>query len=115
MYQNEDRIGEVLKRVLEEGIVERKELFVTSKVWNDMHGDGQVLESCRKSLQDLQLSYIDLYFVHWPFLITMRRDVTEIPATRIPDLFQRKNSCLSGDSVNSWWRKDWSDISVCPI
>ena len=67
VYQNEDRIGEVLKRVLEEGIVERKELFVTSKVWNDMHGDGQVLESCRKSLQDLQLSYIDLYFVHWPF------------------------------------------------
>ena len=55
VYQNEDRIGEVLKRVLEEGIAERKELFVTSKVWNDMHGEGQVLESCRKSLQDLQL------------------------------------------------------------
>ena len=47
--------------------MERKDLFVTSKVWNDMHGEGKVLESCRKSLQDLQLSCIDLYFVHWPF------------------------------------------------
>lgn len=67
VYQNEDRIGEVLQRVMQEGTVERKELFVTSKVWNDMHGEGKVLESCRKSLQDLRLDYLDLYFVHWPF------------------------------------------------
>ncbi len=67
VYQNEDRIGGVLKRVFEEGIAERKELFITSKVWNDMHGEGKVLESCRKSLADLGLDQIDLYFVHWPF------------------------------------------------
>nr|WP_296486674.1 aldo/keto reductase [uncultured Acetatifactor sp.] len=67
VYQNEDSIGEVLQRVMQEGAVERKELFVTSKVWNDMHGEGKVLESCRKSLQDLRLDYLDLYFVHWPF------------------------------------------------
>ncbi len=67
VYQNEDRIGQVLKKVMDEGIVERRDLFITSKVWNDMHGEGQVLEACEKSLKDLQLSYIDLYFVHWPF------------------------------------------------
>ncbi len=67
VYQNEDSIGEVLQRVMQEGTVERKDLFVTSKVWNDMHGEGKVLESCRKSLQDLKLDYLDLYFVHWPF------------------------------------------------
>lgn len=67
VYQNEDSIGEVLQRVMKEGTVERKDLFVTSKVWNDMHGEGKVLESCRKSLQDLKLDYLDLYFVHWPF------------------------------------------------
>ncbi len=47
--------------------MERRELFVTSKVWNDMHGEGKVLESCQKSLEDLGLSSLDLYFVHWPF------------------------------------------------
>ncbi len=67
VYQNEDRIGEVLQRVIQEGTASRKELFVTSKVWNDMHGEGKVMESCRKSLQDLKLDYLDLYFVHWPF------------------------------------------------
>lgn len=67
VYQNEDRIGEVLGRILEEKAVERRELFITSKVWNDMHGEGKVAESCRKSLADLRLDYLDLYFVHWPF------------------------------------------------
>ncbi len=55
-------------RVLfEEKEVERKELFITSKVWNDMHGEGKVLESCKRSLEDLGLNYLDLYLVHWPF------------------------------------------------
>lgn len=67
VYQNEDKIGEVLGRLFAEKAVERKDLFITSKVWNDMHGEGKVGESCRKSLADLGLEYLDLYFVHWPF------------------------------------------------
>lgn len=67
VYQNEDKIGEVLKRVFAETEIKREELFITSKVWNDMHGEGNVLRSCEKSLKDLQLDCIDLYFVHWPF------------------------------------------------
>ncbi len=67
VYQNEDKIGPVLSRLMDEGKVAREELFITSKVWNDMHGEGKVLESCKKSLADLRLDYIDLFFVHWPF------------------------------------------------
>ena len=67
VYQNEDSIGRVLGRLFAEKVVERKELFITSKVWNDMHGEGKVLASCKKSLSDLGLDYVDLYFVHWPF------------------------------------------------
>lgn len=65
VYQNEDRIGTVLKRVFDDGIVKRDELFITSKVWNDQH--EHVRESCEKSLRDLGLEQIDLYFLHWPF------------------------------------------------
>lgn len=65
VYQNEDKIGKILKRVILEGIVSRKELFITSKVWNDKH--NEVINSCKKSLKDLQLEYLDLYLVHWPF------------------------------------------------
>lgn len=65
VYMNEDEIGKVLKRLFDEGTVKRDDLFITSKVWNDQH--AHVVESCKKSLADLQLDYVDLYFLHWPF------------------------------------------------
>lgn len=64
-YGNEDQIGEVFHAAFEEGVVERKDLFIMTKVWNDMH--ERVEESCRKSIRDLQCDYIDLFFIHWPF------------------------------------------------
>ena len=64
-YGNEDQIGEVFHAAFEEGVVERKDLFIMTKVWNDMH--ERVEESCRKGIQDLQCDYIDLFFIHWPF------------------------------------------------
>ena len=67
VYGNEDLIGEVFEQAMKEGVVKREELFVTSKVWNDMHGRGDVLLSCAKTLKDLRLDYLDFYFVHWPF------------------------------------------------
>ncbi len=67
VYGNEDKIGKVIKELLGSDTVKREELWVTSKVWNDMHGEGQVIESCKKTLEDLQLDYLDLYLIHWPF------------------------------------------------
>ena len=66
VYGNEHKIGPVLSELMEGGL-DRKELWVTSKVWNNMHGEGQVLESCMRSLDDLKLDYLDMYLVHWPF------------------------------------------------
>ncbi|MCF8359328.1 MAG: aldo/keto reductase [Prolixibacteraceae bacterium] len=67
VYGNEKEIGVVLSELINSGTVKREELWITSKVWNDMHGDGEVIASCKKSLNDLQLDYLDLYLVHWPF------------------------------------------------
>ena len=65
VYGNEAAIGNMLREVLGGGCVRREELWITSKVWNDMH--DRVGESCRRSLCDLDLDYLDLYLVHWPF------------------------------------------------
>jgi alcohol dehydrogenase (NADP+) len=65
VYGNEKNIGYVLKEIFESGFLKREDLWITSKVWNDMH--GKVAEACRQSLADLQTDYLDLYFVHWPF------------------------------------------------
>jgi len=67
IYGNENQIGAVFADAIAEGIVTREALFVTSKVWNDMHGQGDVLLSLAKTLKDLRFDYIDAYFVHWPF------------------------------------------------
>lgn len=66
-YQNEKEIGRAFARAINEGVVQRSDMTIMSKVWNDMHGPGDVLLSCAKSLRDLQLDYLDIYMVHWPF------------------------------------------------
>src|SRR6202022_1326634 len=62
----EHQIGYALEQVVRRHL-EREELWVTSKLWNDKHGEDDVIASCKQSLADLQLSYLDLYLVHWPF------------------------------------------------
>jgi diketogulonate reductase-like aldo/keto reductase len=64
VYSNEKEIGAALEHIQRNGI-RRDELWITSKLWNDKHSD--VLASCRQSLADLRLQYLDLYLVHWPF------------------------------------------------
>src|SRR5208283_3077890 len=66
VYGNEARIGQTFRQLRQSGF-RREELWVTSKLWNDKHGEKDVLLSCEKSLADLQVDYLDLYLIHWPF------------------------------------------------
>jgi alcohol dehydrogenase (NADP+) len=66
VYGNEHQIGYALQQVLRTGI-KREQLWITSKLWNDKHGESDVIPSCRQTLSDLRLDYLDLYLVHWPF------------------------------------------------
>jgi diketogulonate reductase-like aldo/keto reductase len=66
VYGNEEAVGASFEEILRGGIP-REQLWVTSKLWNDKHGEDDVIASCRKSLADLRLNYLDLYLVHWPF------------------------------------------------
>ena len=66
VYGNEHLVGHSLREILRGG-VPREELWVTSKLWNDKHGEPDVIPAFEKSLKDLQLDYLDLYLIHWPF------------------------------------------------
>ncbi|MGA2809033.1 MAG: aldo/keto reductase, partial [Terracidiphilus sp.] len=66
VYGNEDAVGASFEEILRGGL-KREEIWVTSKLWNDKHGEDDVIASCRQSLKDLRLQYLDLYLVHWPF------------------------------------------------
>jgi diketogulonate reductase-like aldo/keto reductase len=66
VYGNENAIGHTLQELIAGGIP-REDLWITSKLWNDKHAENDVISSCRRSLADLQLNYLDMYLVHWPF------------------------------------------------
>ena len=64
VYGNEADIGRAFRDISADG-VPRADLWITSKVWNDKH--NAVAASCERSLRDLQVDYLDLFLIHWPF------------------------------------------------
>lgn len=66
IYGNEKEIGKALSECFAEGIVARKDIWITSKLWNTAHLRKDVFPALRQTLSDLQLDYLDLYLIHWP-------------------------------------------------
>ncbi|KAK7471851.1 hypothetical protein BaRGS_00035510 [Batillaria attramentaria] len=66
IYRNERAVGHALKELIVEGIVQREDLFICSKLWNTCHQPDLVRPSLKKTLEDLGLKYLDLYLMHWP-------------------------------------------------
>ncbi len=67
LYANEEGVGEGIRA----SGVEREEIFLTTKVWNDEQGYDETKAALNASLARLGTDYVDLYLVHWPKERTM--------------------------------------------
>ncbi|KAK8166446.1 NADP-dependent oxidoreductase domain-containing protein [Phyllosticta citrichinensis] len=67
IYGNERSVGRGIAEGIKKSRINREHLWVTSKLWNDRHGDDNtVAKALESTLDDLDLDYLDLYLLHWP-------------------------------------------------
>ena len=62
IYKNEEGVGEAVRA----SNLPRKDIFITTKIWNDDQGTGKTKAACFASLDRLGLDYLDLVLIHWP-------------------------------------------------
>ena len=63
-YHNQIGVGKAIKECIEEGIVKREDLFITSKLYMHRMSYEETLDNFQESLEQLGLDYLDLYLIH---------------------------------------------------
>jgi diketogulonate reductase-like aldo/keto reductase len=76
IYGNEESVG----RAIRESGVARKDIFLTTKLWNDDHGYDSTLRAFEASSKRLGTDYFDLYLIHWPNPVKFRANWQEANA-----------------------------------
>lgn len=66
-YFNEEEVGNAIQKAINEELVKREELFITSKVWIDNYGYEKCKKSVLESMKKLKIDYLDLMLLHQPF------------------------------------------------
>lgn len=79
VYGNEDEVGAAITAKIAEGVVARKDLFITSKVWSTFHSKAKVLECVKRTLASLRIEFVDLLLVHWPMGLDESNDKELFP------------------------------------
>jgi diketogulonate reductase-like aldo/keto reductase len=101
-YNNEDEIGKAIHEFLEDNhSVSRKDLFITTKVWNHLHEPEDVKWSLKNSLEQLQLDYVDLFLVHWPIAVKRDENRNQLRGPNGKVSVSRGGNCHGADDDNS--------------
>ncbi|KAI9080620.1 hypothetical protein K1719_037426 [Acacia pycnantha] len=64
IYGSEEAVGSSLNKAMKEGIIEREDIFLTSKLWGSDHHDP--VSALKQTLRNVRMEYLDMYLVHWP-------------------------------------------------
>jgi len=102
-YGNEVEIGKAVREKINEGVIKREDIFITSKLWPTFHSTEKVVKACKRSLDLLGLDYIDLYLIHWPFGLKYIDEQNFIP----------KRADGSWETTNDDYVDVWKKMEEC--
>ena len=111
-YANQKAVGNAIKRCIEEGIVKREELFITTKLWLTEWKPEDVEKSVKICLEELQLDYIDLFLLHQSVLMNLPKELDDkrrqgyfFDRPLIPEDSPKYRLGYSIDSLKQTWGK----------
>ncbi|XP_038597228.1 dihydrodiol dehydrogenase 3-like isoform X2 [Tachyglossus aculeatus] len=67
VYGNEGAVGKAFRAKMADGTVKREDIFYTGKLWSTYHRPELVRKGLEQSLKYLQLDYLDLFIIHYPY------------------------------------------------
>lgn len=101
-YGNEEEIGRALTEAFEQNIVKREDVYVTTKLWGTDYRDPEL--AIKLSLSKLNLTYLDLYLIHWPVALTKKYDDNGNPIS-VSYLANGKRDLDKGITFVETWQK----------
>ncbi|EFO82765.1 hypothetical protein CRE_00547 [Caenorhabditis remanei] len=110
VYQNEEAIGTAIKELVEEGVVKREELFVTTKAWTHELAPGKLEGGLRASLKKLQLEYVDLYLAHMP--TAFNDDMSQHVASPVEDVWRQFDAVYKTGLAKSVGVSNWNNEQI---
>ncbi|CAN2387173.1 aldo-keto reductase family 1 [Pristimantis euphronides] len=101
MYSNEVEVGRGIKEKIADGTVRREDLFYTGKLWSTSHSPHLVRPALERTLQDLQMDYLDLFIIHVPVTLKPGQDLVPV---------DENGKCLY---ENTDLRDTWEALEQC--
>ena len=95
IYMVEEEVGRGAKKAIDEGIVKREELFITTKIWLTNMQKDSVIRQAKESNEKLGLGYIDLLLVHWPVPL---KETGKLLGGILP--VDENNKCVPQDDID---------------
>ncbi|XP_063785148.1 rho crystallin-like isoform X2 [Pseudophryne corroboree] len=99
VYRNEVQIGNAIRAKIDDGTVRREDIFYTGKLWCMFFSPELVRKGLEKSLSDLQLEYLDLFIMHWPFSI--KPTGGEVPSSPEPFQYDDVDFCSTWEALEA--------------
>lgn len=110
VYQNEEAIGTAIKELIDEGVVKREDLFITTKAWTHEIAPGRVEGSLRAALKKLQVDYVDLYLAHMP--AAFNDDMSEHINSPVEDIWRQFDAVYKAGLTKAIGVSNWNNEQI---